>query len=131
MQQVVIGNTKVVAPARAARVAGGAKASVRPAPAFSGMKAVHRMPKALRAKADANTVFMQAAKAAVSSPVATFETPEALAQSLKQETKCMDIVFVSAECAPWSKTGGLGDVVGGLPIELAKRGHRVMTVQPR
>jgi len=43
----------------------------------------------------------------------------------------LDIVFVSAEVAPWSKTGGLGDVVGGLPVELAKRGHRVMTVAPR
>ena len=43
----------------------------------------------------------------------------------------LDLVFVSAEVAPWSKTGGLGDVVGGLPIELAKRGHRVMTVSPR
>lgn len=43
----------------------------------------------------------------------------------------LDIVFVSAEVAPWSKTGGLGDVMGGLPIELAKRGHRVMTVAPR
>ena len=43
----------------------------------------------------------------------------------------MDLVFVSSEVAPWSKTGGLGDVVGGLPVELAKRGHRVMTVAPR
>lgn len=38
---------------------------------------------------------------------------------------------VSAEQSPWSKTGGLGDVVGGLPIELAKRGHRVMAISPR
>ncbi len=43
----------------------------------------------------------------------------------------MDIVFVSAEAAPWSKTGGLGDVIGSLPIALAERGHRVMVVVPR
>lgn len=43
----------------------------------------------------------------------------------------MDVVFVSAEVSPWSKTGGLGDVVGGLPIELAKRGHRVISIAPR
>lgn len=45
--------------------------------------------------------------------------------------KPMKIVFVSTEVAPWSKTGGLGDVVGSLPIELAKRGHKVMTISPR
>ena len=41
------------------------------------------------------------------------------------------IVFVSAEVGPWSKTGGLGDVVGGLPIALAQRGHSVLTIAPR
>ena len=56
------------------------------------------------------------------------ELPE---DSMAAETSPLNLMFVSAEVAPWSKTGGLGDVVGGLPIELAKRGHRVLTVAPR
>ncbi|WCJ25673.1 Starch synthase 2 chloroplastic/amyloplastic [Euphorbia peplus] len=43
----------------------------------------------------------------------------------------MNIILVSAECAPWSKTGGLGDVAGSLPKALARRGHRVMVLAPR
>lgn len=46
-------------------------------------------------------------------------------------TNVMNIIVVAAECAPWSKTGGLGDVVGALPKALARRGHRVMVVAPR
>eukprot|EP00879_Flechtneria_rotunda_P003147 GHRR01003369.1.p1 GENE.GHRR01003369.1~~GHRR01003369.1.p1 ORF type:complete len:888 (+),score=331.14 GHRR01003369.1:111-2774(+) len=46
-------------------------------------------------------------------------------------TTPLDIVFVSAEVAPWSKTGGLGDVMGALPQAMAARGHRVMVVAPR
>jgi starch synthase len=38
----------------------------------------------------------------------------------------INIILVAAECAPWSKTGGLGDVAGALPKALARRGHRVM-----
>ena len=34
----------------------------------------------------------------------------------------MTCVFVSAEVSPWSKTGGLGDVLGGLPAALAVSG---------
>eukprot|EP00798_Chlamydomonas_sp_ICE-L_P008016 gene8016-1246_t len=43
----------------------------------------------------------------------------------------MNVVMVGAECAPWSKTGGLCDVVGTLPKELRSRGHWVMVVAPR
>lgn len=43
----------------------------------------------------------------------------------------MDIVWVASEMAPFSKTGGLGDVAGTLPKALARRGHRVLAVSPR
>ncbi|XP_068650036.1 granule-bound starch synthase 1, chloroplastic/amyloplastic [Aristolochia californica] len=43
----------------------------------------------------------------------------------------MNLVFVAAEVAPWSKTGGLGDVLGGLPPAMAANGHRVMSIAPR
>ncbi|GMH29625.1 hypothetical protein Nepgr_031468 [Nepenthes gracilis] len=42
-----------------------------------------------------------------------------------------NIVFVTSEAAPYSKTGGLGDVCGSLPVALASRGHRAMVVSPR
>lgn len=42
----------------------------------------------------------------------------------------MNIVFVSAECAPFSATGGLGEVVGSLPKEISSLGHKVSVVLP-
>jgi starch synthase len=43
----------------------------------------------------------------------------------------MEILFVSSEVAPWSMTGGLGDVGGSLPRALAARGHQVTVVSAR
>ena len=42
----------------------------------------------------------------------------------------MKILFVAAEGAPFSKTGGLGDVIGALPKSLVKHGHQVGVILP-
>jgi starch synthase len=41
------------------------------------------------------------------------------------------IVFIASEGVPFSKTGGLADVVGALPKALAKLGHQLEVVLPR
>ncbi len=43
----------------------------------------------------------------------------------------MHIAFAASECVPFSKTGGLADVVGALPHALAKAGHEVSVYLPR
>ncbi|MBS2030270.1 MAG: glycogen synthase GlgA [Deltaproteobacteria bacterium] len=43
----------------------------------------------------------------------------------------MRILFVSSEVEPYSKTGGLGDVLGALPKAMAARGHECLVVSPR
>ncbi|HEV2117003.1 MAG TPA: glycogen synthase GlgA [Terriglobales bacterium] len=42
----------------------------------------------------------------------------------------MHVVFAASECVPFSKTGGLADVVGALPPALAALGHRVTVYLP-
>jgi starch synthase len=41
------------------------------------------------------------------------------------------ILMIASEALPFSKTGGLGDVLGALPIALGKLGHRVTLVTPK
>ena len=43
----------------------------------------------------------------------------------------MHIAFAASECVPFSKTGGLADVVGALPSALAALGHQVTVFLPR
>lgn len=45
-------------------------------------------------------------------------------------TGSLKILFVSAECVPFAKTGGLGDVAGALPQFLQKLGNKVIVVMP-
>jgi starch synthase len=42
----------------------------------------------------------------------------------------LNLLIVSSEAAPYAKTGGLADVAGALPLELAKLGHDVILLLP-
>ncbi|HYR89603.1 MAG TPA: glycogen synthase GlgA [Terriglobia bacterium] len=43
----------------------------------------------------------------------------------------LHVAMVAGECVPFAKVGGLGDVVGALPLALEKLGVRVTVVIPR
>ena len=50
---------------------------------------------------------------------------------MADSNKKMQIVFASAECAPFVKTGGLGDVAGSLPAALVHAGAEVIVMVPK
>lgn len=50
---------------------------------------------------------------------------------MAETSKKMQIVFASAECAPFVKTGGLGDVAGSLPAALVRAGAEVIVMVPK
>ena len=50
---------------------------------------------------------------------------------MTDSSKKMQIVFASAECAPFVKTGGLGDVAGSLPAALVRAGAEVIVMVPK
>ncbi|CAE8714053.1 unnamed protein product [Polarella glacialis] len=46
-------------------------------------------------------------------------------------SKKFQVCFITSEVAPFSKTGGLGEAMDGLPTAMAALGHRVMVIAPR
>ena len=50
---------------------------------------------------------------------------------MADSSKKMQIVFASAECAPFVKTGGLGDVAGSLPAAFVRAGAEVIVMVPK
>ncbi|MEF2757155.1 MAG: glycogen synthase GlgA [Collinsella sp.] len=50
---------------------------------------------------------------------------------MADSSKKMQIVFATAECAPFVKTGGLGDVAGSLPAALVRAGAEVIVMVPK
>eukprot|EP01025_Chloroclados_australasicus_P048520 TRINITY_DN54_c8_g1_i3.p1 TRINITY_DN54_c8_g1~~TRINITY_DN54_c8_g1_i3.p1 ORF type:complete len:648 (+),score=104.64 TRINITY_DN54_c8_g1_i3:27-1970(+) len=98
-----------------------------PLPTFSGLKATSKTAQYLQVPPVGPFVVRKV--------VPKTRVGRSASTSVVRKPTCMsaalNIVFIAAEVAPFSKTGGLGDVVGGLPVELAKRGHKVMTVAPR
>jgi len=67
----------------------------------------------------------RAVQAGLSSPIKMGSKPKV------HIGKKYQIVFVTGEVAPYSKTGGLGEAMDGLPVALAALGHRVMVISPR
>src|ERR1041384_1036612 len=51
--------------------------------------------------------------------------------SARRNPNAMHIAFAASECVPFSKTGGLADVVGALPRALAALGHQVTVFVPK
>ncbi|PNX62916.1 granule-bound glycogen (starch) synthase, partial [Trifolium pratense] len=67
-----------------------------------------------------NKLHVQTVRATPSSSITTSEKSES-DKLTEKILGCggMNLVFIGAEVGPWSKTGGLGDVLGGLPPVLA------------
>src|SRR5580658_8371366 len=67
-------------------------------------------------------------------PVAKLRKPASRAtkpsKDVGSERDGLKILFVSSECVPFAKTGGLGDVVGGLPKALRRLGHDARVLMP-
>src|SRR4030081_545098 len=74
---------------------------------------------------------MNAASSGFKTDIHNSAPPSKKRRSHSGGSRSMHISFVASECVPFSKTGGLADVVGALPKALAALGHQVTVYLPR
>ena len=70
----------------------------------------------------------KAPKATAATPA---RTPIPVVTPAAHALRGLSILMVAPEAHPFAKTGGLAEVVGALPLALARLGHRVTLVLPR
>jgi starch synthase len=96
----------------------------KPAPAKP--KPEPKTPKTPRKKSTSST-----ASTTSTSTVSTLGTVSTVSTSAGTSAKDpLDVLMVTSEARPFSKTGGLADVCGALPRALGRLGHRVTIVLP-
>src|SRR5688572_1554216 len=54
----------------------------------------------------------------------------AAATHLTGHLPVVNVLIATSEAVPFAKTGGLGDVCGALPVELARQGQRPAVIMP-
>jgi starch synthase len=59
------------------------------------------------------------------------QDPDPPSQTLVKQSPPLKLVVAASEAIPYAKTGGLADVAGTLPRELARLGHDVVLLVPR
>jgi starch synthase len=47
------------------------------------------------------------------------------------DPRSLKVLYLSAECVPFAKTGGLADVAGALPKAIRGLGHDIRIMMPR
>jgi starch synthase len=70
----------------------------------------------------------KAGRAEVAEAPATSPVEEVVAKPRKE--RGIKVLYVAAECKPFSKGGGVGDVAGELPVALGKEGIDITVVTP-
>lgn len=71
------------------------------------------------------------ARKAPAEPAAPRPSTDIAAMTPAMAGPSLSVLIVASEAAPFSRTGGLGDLAGGLPAALGALGHRVTLVVPR